>query len=43
MKDPFLPAQSKVCRIADLVMIFAVAAAGLAAAIISLSAQVSFQ
>jgi hypothetical protein len=41
MREPFLASRSRICRIADLVMIFAIAAAGFAAAILSLVAQVS--
>lgn len=41
MKQPFLPSRSQICRIADLAMIFAIAVAGLVAALLSLVAQVS--
>ncbi len=41
MRNPFIPSQSRVCELANLVMIFGVTAAGLFAAIAALLVQVA--
>jgi hypothetical protein len=41
MRNPFIPSRSRICRLADMVLIFAVSAAGLSAAVVSLLLQVT--
>ncbi|MBP1844792.1 hypothetical protein J2046_003059 [Rhizobium petrolearium] len=41
MKNPFIPSHSPICRVADLIMIFGIAVAGLVAAIAAVFVQVS--
>lgn len=41
MENPFFPSQSLVCCLADLMMMFGIAAAGLVAAVAALLAQVT--
>jgi hypothetical protein len=40
MKNPFIPSLSPICRVADNVLLFAISAAGLAAALIVLIKEV---
>jgi hypothetical protein len=41
MRNPFIPSRSRVCDLANLAMVFAVAAAGLAAAVSVIIIQVT--
>ncbi|WP_281047929.1 hypothetical protein [Rhizobium ruizarguesonis] len=41
MRNPFIPSHSRVCEMANLIMIFAVAVSGLTAAIAALAMQVA--
>jgi len=41
MRNPFIPSQSRICKLADTVLIFAVTVAGIAAAAACIVMQVA--